>query len=346
VFETSGAAAGAFAALLKPSPPHRAVGLSDGGVRVDQVQVYRDRLATIQALRRVLAAVEAESRLALHDTSAGVSADLGHELPHRGDRIARPAERRWCGDLLVSVQDEVALSMDVSPRTAATWLNRSHDLVVRFPALMTAMRTGRVPAHAAWQIVQVLRHLALAESADAVVEVLLAWGDRYGWSRIRAKAREFAARAEPLIVDAWHEDGVDARHVTMTLLPDGMAQLEVVAPAVDLAAAFSAIANTVAGLIRDGDARTADQLRCDLVLQRLIGVPAGDVRAVAAPTVVIHATAADMWALADTVSGVCAAAPARRLRAVAAHGVRRRPADRAAPIPPHRSQSDVRFPRA
>ena len=272
------------------------------------MQVCRDRLASIQALRGVLAAVEAEAMLELHDVSPGVSADLGRELPQLGDRAARPAERRWRGDVLVSLQDEVALSMDVSPRTAASWLNRSHLLVTRFPSLLTAMRAGRVPAHAGWHIVTVLQHLTQPESSDAVVQALLAWGSRFGWSRVRSKAREFAVRAEPLIADVWHDDAVDCRHVSMTPLLDGMAQLEVVASAVEVAAAFSAVANTAAGLIRDGDARTAAQLRCDLVLQRLLGASDTDSRTGATPTVVIHATTADVWALADPDSGASARA--------------------------------------
>ena len=273
----------------------------------------------VQALRGVLAAVEAESMLGVHHESAGVSADLGRELPLPGDRPARPAERRWCDDALVSVTDEVALSMHIAPRTAASWMNRSHDLLTRFPTLWAAMRAGRLPAHAGWQIVQVLRQLALAESCEAVVEALLAWGEIHGWSRIRSKAREFAVRAEPVVADAWHDEGVDARRMVMTPLPDGMAQLEVVASAVQIAGAFSAVANTAAGMIRSGDVRTADQLRCDLVLHRLLdtGASASATRDSEAdatptttvmPTVVIHATVADVWAVAHATSGAAATA--------------------------------------
>lgn len=313
MFELSGAAVGALASLLESVRPNTS-GLAPQAARLERAQEVRDRLVTVQALRAVLAAVEAEAMQDLHEATAGVSADLGHELAQPRDRAARPAERRWCGETLVSVQDEVALAMDVSPRTAAAWLTRSHLLLTRFPTLLAALRAGRLPAHAGWQIVQVLRELSQPDSDTMVVEALLGWGERYGWSRIRAKAREFAARAEPLIAGAWHEQAVETRRVSMTPLPDGMAQLELIASAVEVAAAYSAVANTAARLIRDGDERTADQLRTDLALHRLTGGTDGTDGAPvegstgAVATVVIHATAADVWAVADPVTGASAAA--------------------------------------
>ena len=89
-----------------------------------------DQLTTIQQLESALAAKKAETMVAFHAALSGPSADLGHETPRPGDRIAGPTERRWSGDVLRSVTDEIGLALGAHRKTAACWLNRAALLVI------------------------------------------------------------------------------------------------------------------------------------------------------------------------------------------------------------------------
>src|SRR3954449_4403863 len=66
-------------------------------------------LAKVQQLESVLAARKAELMVGVHCTLSGPSADLGHTEPRPGDRLADPTERRWSGDVLRSVSEEIGL---------------------------------------------------------------------------------------------------------------------------------------------------------------------------------------------------------------------------------------------
>lgn len=102
-----------------------------------------DRLSTISALESVLAAAKADAMVGFHHALAGTSADLGRDGPRSGDRPAAPGERRWSGDVLRSVSDEVGLVLGAHRRTAARWINRAAVLVERFPATWATGRFSR-----------------------------------------------------------------------------------------------------------------------------------------------------------------------------------------------------------
>ena len=92
-----------------------------------------DRLSTISQLESVLAAAKDETIVEFHHASPGPSADLGHRFPRPGDRAATASERRWSGDVLRSVSDEIAGVLHAHRKTAVRWIRRAAVLVERSP---------------------------------------------------------------------------------------------------------------------------------------------------------------------------------------------------------------------
>lgn len=248
-----------------------------------------ERLSTISELESVLAAAKAEAMVGFHCALAGVSADLGHNSPRPGDRRAAPSERRWSGDVLRSVSDEIGLVLSAHRKTAARWINRAALLVERFPATHDLLSKGGLPVAAAQHIAHELAVVVDDDLRAAVEKVVLAWGRRYGWVRIKRTAQREAAK-----VVAEYESLLHAqRHMertTYTVSHDGgMADLIVSTSAIDITAIMAALTARAVELQRQGDQRSLDELRTDLAVARLLGEdvaadsPAGAPAAAAAP---------------------------------------------------------------
>ncbi|QNE21707.1 DUF222 domain-containing protein [Kribbella qitaiheensis] len=229
------------------------------------------QLSMISQLESVLAARKAERMVGLHHVLAGTSADLGHESPRPGDRAAGPAERRWSGDVLRSVSDEIGLVLGAHRRTAARWLNRAAVLVERFPTTLALLRAGGLPAAAAQHIAHELAVIADGDLRAGVEKVVLAWGQRYGWARIKQIAHREAAKVLAEYESLLHAQR-QLERTTYTVSHDGgMADLVVSTSAIDITAIMAALTARCIELQRQGDPRTLDQLRTDLAVARLLG---------------------------------------------------------------------------
>ncbi|MEU0090255.1 DUF222 domain-containing protein [Kribbella sp. NPDC006257] len=228
-------------------------------------------LSKIQQLESVLAARKAELMVGVHCTLSGPSADLGHSEPRPGDRLAGPAERRWSGDVLRSVSEEIALVMGAHRRTAARWLNLAALLVDRLPATLDLLRRGGLPVSAAHNIARALAIITDDRLRAAVEQIVLAWGRRYGWSKIKKiahrEARKVVAEYESLL----HAQRQYERTTYTKSHDGGMADLVVSTSAIDITAIMTALTQRCRELQQAGDPRTLDQLRTDLAVHRLLG---------------------------------------------------------------------------
>jgi hypothetical protein len=244
------------------------VGQDAGALDADELLT---RLSTISQLESVLAAAKAETMVGFHRELAGVSADLGHDSPRPGDRPASAAERRWSGDVLRSVSDEIGLVLGAHRRTAARWINRAAVLVERFAATHELLAKGGLPAAAAQTIAHELAVIANDELRAGVEKVVLAWGLRYGWVRIKRTAQREAAKALAEYESLLHAQRLMER-TTYTVSHDGgMADLVVSTSAVDVTAIMAALTARAVKLQRQGDQRSLDELRTDLAVSRLLG---------------------------------------------------------------------------
>jgi len=228
-------------------------------------------LSKVQQLESVLAARKAELMVGVHCTLPGPSADLGHTDPRPGDRLAGPTERRWSGDVLRSVSEEIGLVLGAHRRTAARWLNQAALLVDRFPATLDLLRRGGLPVNAAHTIARALAIITDDRLRAAVEQIVLTWGHRYGWTKIKQiahrEARKVVAEYESLL----HAQRQGERTTYTTTHDGGMADLVVSTSAIDITAIMTALTHRCRELQQAGDPRTLDQLRTDLAVHRLLG---------------------------------------------------------------------------
>jgi hypothetical protein len=230
-----------------------------------------EQLSKIQQLESGLAARKAETMIAFHHALSGTSADLGHEAPRPGDRPAGPAERRWSADVLRSVSDEIGLALGAHRKTAAMWLNRAAVLVERFAATLELLQAGGIPAAAAQHVARQLAVIVDDELRAAVEQIVLAWGKRYGWAKIKKIANREAQKVLAEYESLLHAQRQDER-TTYTVNHDGgMADLVVSTSAIDITAIMAALTTRARDLQREGDPRNLDQLRTDLAVDRLLG---------------------------------------------------------------------------
>ena len=230
-----------------------------------------DQLSKIGQLESGLAARKAEAMVAFHRVLSGTSADLGHESPRPGDRPAGPSERRWSGEVLRSVTDEIGLALGAHRRTAARWLNRAAVLVDRFQTTLQLLRAGGMPVAAAQHVAHELAVIVDDDLRAAVEKVVLAWGQRYGWRRIKKIAQREAQKVLAEYESLLHAQRQDER-TTYTVSHDGgIAELVVSTSAIDVTAIMAALTLRARELQREGDPRDLNQLRTDLAVDRLLG---------------------------------------------------------------------------
>ncbi|MEU0095216.1 hypothetical protein, partial [Kribbella sp. NPDC006257] len=230
-----------------------------------------EHLSKIQQLESALAARKAQTMVAFHHALSGTSADLGHESPRSGDRLAGPAERRWSGDVLVSVTDEIGLTLGAHRKTAALWLNRAAVLVDRFPATLRLLGAGGIPVAAAYHIARELALIVDDDLRAAVEAIVLAWGRRYGWHRIKKTAQRETQKVLAEYESLLHAQRQDERTTYTVNHNGGTCDLVVSTSAIDITAIMAALTQRARQLQADGDPRNLNQLRTDLAVNRLLG---------------------------------------------------------------------------
>ncbi|NNH02918.1 DUF222 domain-containing protein [Microbacterium ulmi] len=184
----------------------------------------------------------------------------------------REAELRGLrGDVVErSVRLEIAAALRITERSAGMLLARAQALVERYADALESLGRGRMTE----------RHAEiLADGLDGIDPVLR---ERLTSAAVELAEAEpvgvFRRKLEHLIEDAQsatlaqrHAKAVATRRVAVETLADGMALLALYAPAVEVRAAFDR-ATAMAGALRqgDGEARTLDQLRADVLCDLLI----------------------------------------------------------------------------
>ncbi|MEU0096930.1 hypothetical protein ABZ004_40465, partial [Kribbella sp. NPDC006257] len=230
-----------------------------------------EHLSKIQQLESALAARKAQTMVAFHYALSGTSADLGLEAPRPGDRLAGPAERRWSGDVLRSVTDELGLTLSAHRKTAALWLNRAAVLVDRFPATLRLLSAGGIPVAAAYHIARELALIVDDDLRAAVEAIVLAWGRRYGWRRIKKTAQRETQKVLAEYESLLHAQRQDERTTYTVNHNGGTSDLVVSTSAIDITAIMAALTLRARQLQHDGDPRNLNQLRTDLAVNRLLG---------------------------------------------------------------------------
>ncbi len=286
------------AELPRREPPSRDVPGHVGATgleRLDEDSLLT-RLEEITELEAMLAAEKAATLAGLAAQLCGVSADLGHDDPLPGDRLAEGAERRWHNGLLRSLADEAGLVLGLQRRAASTRINASIDLVTRFPETLRALSEGCLPERAAFAIADELGLIQDPPTRARAEVTVLDWVDRYGPHRVRRTARREAAKHVAEHSEIAYAAHLEERAVVMRPTDHGIAELALTASALDAAAVMSSLSSAALATRRSGDDRTLDQLRSDIAVRRLLGTADDSTPGVDA-TVVIHCTADEAVAI-------------------------------------------------
>lgn len=169
-----------------------------------------------------------------------------------------------------SVRLELAAALQVSEHAAGDMLALAEAVVHEHPSVLAAMQSARVTEQHARILVQVVGELD-PDARDDFVR----WGleiaavEAVGPFRRRLRRRADDLRAHTLAER--HREAVQRRRIWVEAGDDGMGWLNVHAPIVELRAIHGRATAMAGALVtRDGEQRTLDQLRADVVCDLLI----------------------------------------------------------------------------
>lgn len=215
---------------------------------VDLVREASDLMAVFSAHRFVR--LDALRREQLHD-AARARRELT-EVVERGIRL------------------EVAAALRITEFAAARLLATAEALVDRYPALLDSLASARITERHVELLVESLDQLGARVAGDTIRRALaVAEGESVG--TLRRFLRRMVDEATEASLAERHVEALRRRRILVEPADDGMAWLMALMPAVEAHAAhgrITAMAKVLAG--REGEERTLDQLRADVVGDLLI----------------------------------------------------------------------------
>lgn len=168
------------------------------------------------------------------------------------------------------VDQEVAYELRVSRRAAKDRIGRAQRLVSRHPRALAAMEDGQLDGYAAGRIAEITSALSdeLARKVDGLIAGKLDNPDPVVGLR--------AARQAVIAVDPDGERdrarvARQARGVDLVPGENSMSTLYANLPAETAAACYASIDTAARALRRNGEPRTLEQLRADILAERIIG---------------------------------------------------------------------------
>ncbi|MEH3034220.1 MAG: DUF222 domain-containing protein [Aeromicrobium erythreum] len=148
------------------------------------------------------------------------------------------------------------------------------------PSVWQAFRDGRVDQARLREVALTLGRLARPESWARLDGLAVGYATTHTTAELRRWLRRFVARTEPDLATERAEVERDRRHVQVHQVDDSMAWLTAYLPAHQAAAIASRLRRRVRRMRREGDSRTLEQLRADLLADAAMGAdpaaPASD----------------------------------------------------------------------
>ena len=165
--------------------------------------------------------------------------------------------------------DEIAARLTTSRAAASHRLDLSLTLAAALPQTRAALSQGRIDLAKAEAIARACQVLE-PEAARALESKVLDRAERLNPPRLRQLLRREVVRLDPAAAEARCQRARSERRVVITPMEDGMAELYAVLSATDAVAidtALTAAARHAKANRCDGDDRTMDQLRADLLAE-------------------------------------------------------------------------------
>ncbi|QKJ21300.1 DUF222 domain-containing protein [Microbacterium hominis] len=206
------------------------------------------RLERIHGMRREALAAADDSGFGAHGVRYGAMSDL--------------TER--------SIRLELAAAMRITEHAAGRMITHAEALVCRYPQALSSLGGGRITLKHAEVLVDEIDRLPAALRGDIVERaVAVAEAEAVGTFRRAVRAMVDAALAATL--EEQYRQAVQERRVVVESTGAGMGVLHLHAPEVELRAIHgraTAMAKTITG--RDGEQRTLDKVRADVLCDLLI----------------------------------------------------------------------------
>jgi hypothetical protein len=169
-----------------------------------------------------------------------------------------------------SIRLELAAAMRITEYSAGRMIVRAEALVRRYPRALDALAAGRITTTHAELLVDELDQLP-PELRDPLVADVVVLAETEPVGTFRRVLRALIDTVQATTLEERHRRAVASRRVSIEPAHDGMGDLWLHAPQVALRAIFdraTAIAKTIVG--RQGDPRTLDQVRADVLCDLLI----------------------------------------------------------------------------
>jgi hypothetical protein len=215
---------------------------------VDLVVEVADMMSVFAAQR--LERVDAMRREALTDAA------------RHGRELTEVVER--------GIRLELAAALRITEHAAGGILALAEAVVWRFPAVLDSLGHARITERHAEALVSALGTLE-PELRDELLPDALASAESQPLGTFRRALQRMIATARSATLSERHETAVAQRRVVLEPADDGMAWVHQYVPAVEAQAIFgraTAIAKVIAA--QDGETRTLDQIRADVVCDLLI----------------------------------------------------------------------------
>lgn len=169
-----------------------------------------------------------------------------------------------------SIRLELAAAMRITEYAAGRMIVHAQALVDRYPAALDALGGGRITPKHAEILVDDIDQLP-PELREQVVARAVALAEAEPVGTFRRALRTLIETVQAPTLEDRYQAAVQARRIVVERGRDGMGALIAYAPQVELDAIFqraTAIAKVIAA--RDGETRTLDQVRADVVCDLLI----------------------------------------------------------------------------
>ncbi|WP_396668837.1 DUF222 domain-containing protein [Microbacterium sp. R86528] len=202
-----------------------------------------------------IAAAQLEALVTVHQVSLADAARHGRELT---DVVER------------GIRLELAAALRVTETAASNLLHLADAVVVRYPTVLDSMRAARMTQQHAEILVDAVDK-AEPELRDDLLPRAITLAEAEPVGTFRRKVNRLVEVARSVTLPQRHEEALEQRRAYVSPGDDGMAWLAILAPAVEVHAAYGrATAMAKAMLEAEGEHRTLDQLRSDVLCDLLI----------------------------------------------------------------------------
>lgn len=193
---------------------------------------------------------------------------------------------------------EIRAALRLTRRTAENEPDMATSLVRGLPSVLSSLDSGAIDVRKARTIAHGVSHLD-PDAARAVADLVIEDAPRLTTGQLAAKVRSLCIEVNPEDAKSRFNETLDSRRVISEQTPDGTANLLILDGSPDRVAEARHNINHIALTLRTrGEARTMDQLRCDVALDLLTG--RGDYKSTGRGTVALQVDMETLMCLADS----------------------------------------------